>query len=194
VKRPVAIRHATPNDAAMLARIGADTFLAAYESQVGAAILRPYVAEAFTPERLAEELADLRGLFLIAQLDGVVAGYARVTTGDPPAGVEGDRPIELSRLYAVPTFIGRGIGAALMGAVLDEAGGLGGDVVWLGVWSLNERAIAFYRRWGFETVGSIAFHLGEAAHEDLIMSRRLRDSIDRLARPARMAVETEGVE
>ena len=58
-----------------------------------------------------------------------------------------------------------------MGACLEEAAGGGYETLWLGVWEHNLRAIAFYRRWGFETVGSHTFLLGSDEQTDLIMVR-----------------------
>jgi len=58
-----------------------------------------------------------------------------------------------------------------VGASLDEAGAKGCDVMWLGVWEQNERAIAFYRRWGFLEFGHHAFMLGNDLQNDLLMAR-----------------------
>jgi ribosomal protein S18 acetylase RimI-like enzyme len=48
---------------------------------------------------------------------------------------------------------GRGVAQALMEHVLGRAAPLDADVAWLGVWERNPRAIAFYRKQGFEAVG-----------------------------------------
>jgi diamine N-acetyltransferase len=39
-----------------------------------------------------------------------------------------------------------------MGRAVDEARVAGADVLWLGVWERNERAIGFYRRCGLRSV------------------------------------------
>jgi ribosomal protein S18 acetylase RimI-like enzyme len=174
MKPPVSIRHAGVDDADLLASIGAETFVAAYEEQVERGVLEAYVVEAFAPRRMAAEAAAPGADFLVAETDGAVAGYAYLAAGSPPLDVRGDRPLELNRLYARPGFIGRGVGAALMQAALDEAARRGCDVLWLGVWSRNDRAIAFYRRWGFEALGRVPFDLGGVTHEDLVMARPVR--------------------
>jgi len=46
-------------------------------------------------------------------------------------------------------------------------------VLWLGVWERNARAIAFYRKQGFEVVGEQEFMLGADRQRDLVMARRL---------------------
>ena len=47
----------------------------------------------------------------------------------------------------------RGIGSALMDAILAEAAGTGARMAVLETQSCNENAIAFYRRHGFEIIG-----------------------------------------
>ncbi len=49
----------------------------------------------------------------------------------------------------------------------------GGTGLWLGVWQKNERAIGFYRRWKFETVGTQFFPMGPDLQEDWVMLREL---------------------
>jgi ribosomal protein S18 acetylase RimI-like enzyme len=41
----------------------------------------------------------------------------------------------------------------------------------LGVWEHNPRALAFYKRWGFEIVGRQAFLLGQDLQQDFVMVR-----------------------
>jgi ribosomal protein S18 acetylase RimI-like enzyme len=50
----------------------------------------------------------------------------------------------------------------------------GYDVLWLGVWERNERAIRFYEKKGFVQVGSLPFVFGNELHTDLVMVRSIR--------------------
>ena len=58
-----------------------------------------------------------------------------------------------------------------MRASLEAARDAGHRTLWLGVWERNVRAIAFYERWGFATVGEHLFRLGSNDQRDLIMAR-----------------------
>ncbi|WLT29980.1 N-acetyltransferase [Geothrix sp. PMB-07] len=49
----------------------------------------------------------------------------------------------------------------------------GADEIWLGVWENNHRALAFYRRWGFQEVGEHVFKIGEQVDRDLILAKPL---------------------
>jgi ribosomal protein S18 acetylase RimI-like enzyme len=73
----------------------------------------------------------------------------------------------------VQEYLGKGAGRELMNAALNEARYLGCDCVWLGVWEKNQRAIDFYKKWGFEEVGNHTFHLGKEAQNDLVMMLEL---------------------
>jgi ribosomal protein S18 acetylase RimI-like enzyme len=41
------------------------------------------------------------------------------------------------------------------------------------VWEHNERALEFYRKWGFEKYGQHVFMLGNDAQTDLLMKKEL---------------------
>jgi ribosomal protein S18 acetylase RimI-like enzyme len=116
-------------------------------------------------------LAHPASTFLIAEADGVAAGYAKLHAGEPAEGIEGDKPIELVRLYASRQFLGRGVGQALMRACLDQARRAGYETIWLGVWERNARAQAFYRKWDFRAVGEHMFQLGSDLQRDILMER-----------------------
>jgi ribosomal protein S18 acetylase RimI-like enzyme len=87
--------------------------------------------------------------------------------------VQADRPVELSRIYVAANWIGRGVGAAIMQRCIDEARASDSDVLWLGVWERNERAIKFYEKWGFTKVGEHVFVLGSDPQTDWLMARAI---------------------
>jgi ribosomal protein S18 acetylase RimI-like enzyme len=60
-----------------------------------------------------------------------------------------------------------------MQACLTEAESAGCDLIWLGVWEHNPRAIGFYRKWGFRQVGAQRFQLGAELQTDLVMARQV---------------------
>jgi GNAT superfamily N-acetyltransferase len=169
----VHIRTAYPQDHELLASLGAQTFREAFAADNTPEDMSDYLAKAFGPDRQAAELADPRTTFLIAEAEGETVGYARLKVGPAPDCIQGLHPVEIARFYAVTPWIGRGVGAALMQACLEQAGRLGCDVIWLDVWERNVRAIGFYRRWGFVEVGTQPFVLGHDVQNDLLMQNRL---------------------
>ena len=47
------------------------------------------------------------------------------------------------------------------------------QMIWLGVWKQNPRAIAFYEKNGFEIFGEQDFILGKDVQQDWLMKRSL---------------------
>jgi ribosomal protein S18 acetylase RimI-like enzyme len=167
------IRHASHTDATLLAELGARTFAETFAADNSPEDMAAYLALYFHRDRLAAELAEPHTLFLIAEVDEVAAGYAKLGLGVAPDSVTGDHPIELVRLYVAREWLGRGIGAALMQTCINEATQNGYHTIWLGVWEHNQRARAFYRQWDFHEVGKHVFQLGNDAQTDILMQRFL---------------------
>lgn len=166
------IRRAVAGDAALLAELGARTFTETFAAVNKPEDMTAYLASAFTRERQAEELADPLATFLIAEIDGVAVGYAKLRPGAEADGrISGERPIELVRLYVSQAWLGRGVGEALMRACIDAARRGDYQTLWLGVWEHNARARAFYRKWNFRDVGHHIFQLGADAQTDVLMQR-----------------------
>jgi ribosomal protein S18 acetylase RimI-like enzyme len=172
-KLDVVIRRATAGDNVLLADMGARTFIEAYSADISLEKLAAHVASEYGPAEQAGELAEPSTLFLIAEVSGVAAGYAKLAEAEVPSVVRGERPVELNRIYLETQWIGRGVGARLMDACLEMAAAAGYKVMWLGVWEHNRRAIDFYHKWGFTEVGAHAFVLAGEEMKDILMERAL---------------------
>jgi diamine N-acetyltransferase len=167
------IRRACAEDAELLAELGARTFSETFAVDNTPQNMAEYLASAFSPEQQAAELADPTCSFQIAEIDGVAVGYAMLRSGNAPPGVNGDRPIELVRLYVSQERLGCGVGAALMQACISESSRQGYLTLWLGVWEHNHRALAFYRKWNFLEVGTHVFQLADDPQTDKLMQRSI---------------------
>ena len=169
----ITIRRATTEDAALLASLAASTFHDTFAADNTPQDMAEYMAAVYGESFQRAELADPRHIVVLAERDGEAVGYAMLRQGPAPNGVQDTDAIEIMRLYAVKRFIGGGIGATLMQRCLEEAASRGKSTIWLGVWEHNARAIAFYRRWGFTTVGAQPFIVGHDRQSDHVMARRV---------------------
>jgi ribosomal protein S18 acetylase RimI-like enzyme len=172
-KFDIKIRRGQYEDAALLAELGARTFSETFAVDNTPDNMSSYLAASFSVTQQTNELAEPASTFLIAEVDGRVAGYAKLHVNEPAEGVGGPEPIELVRLYVTQEWLGRGVGEALICACLDTARQVGRKTIWLGVWEHNGRAQAFYRKWGFRAVGEHVFQLGSDAQRDIVMERAL---------------------
>jgi diamine N-acetyltransferase len=163
------IRYGGPEDAKMLAGIGARTFYDAYVNVVDLENLTTVIKETFSEGYQLEEINAPEMIFLVAEEEGKMAGYAKLNTKASNEHVNGRKSLELSRIYLLQEFIGKGIGRELMQRCVDEARQRGCNSLWLGVWEHNQNAIGFYKKLGFREVGSHAFRFGNEIQTDLIM-------------------------
>jgi ribosomal protein S18 acetylase RimI-like enzyme len=172
----VSIRHATMQDAALLAELAARTFAEAFGADNRPEDLALHLARLYGVAQQSAELADAAVTTLLASADAQVAGYAQLRAGPPPDCVAGPEPLELWRFYVDRPWHGRGVAQELMRAVLDAAQKRGARTLWLGVWERNARAQAFYRKYGFVDVGSHLFVVGTDPQKDRILTRPLPEA------------------
>ena len=167
------IRAASEIDLPALRSIAEATFRETFSVDNQPADMEQYLRDAFGESQMSAELSDPANTFFLAWTEpsGSPVGYAKLRDGTPHPCVVGHDPVEIERIYVDASALGCGVGAALMQALLTAARALNRRTVWLGVWEHNPHAISFYRRWGFETVGSHTFRLGSDDQNDLIMAR-----------------------
>lgn len=170
---PVILRRATATDASLLSELGDRTFFDTFAAVNTPEDMAAYRASAFAPHIQAAELAAPLTTFLIAEVEGCPSGYAMLHRGEVPDCIVGDSPIEVVRLYVVREWLGKGVGEALMRELITVARDLGAKTMWLGVWERNQRARAFYRKWGFREVGDHIFMLGTDAQTDILMQKEI---------------------
>ena len=132
-----------------------------------------FMRESFSIEKLVDEVGANGNIFLVAMMENELTGYAKLTSGAEPAALEGAAAIEISRIYASHKSIGRGVGKALMEDCVRIAKEQDKKVIWLGVWENNERAISFYKKFGFEKFGEHDFVLGKDVQTDWLMKKVL---------------------
>ena len=172
----VKIRLATAEDAEMLARVGWRAFDEAFgeHPKNHPDDMRLYRQDYFSAERIAADLREPDTVYLIAELENEIAGYAKIKFDSREDCIAADgKTLELCRLYALDRFIGKGVGKTLMLEYFDIARKNDCEIAWLGVWEFNFRAQEFYKKFGFEKCGEHIFQLGNDPQIDWIMQRKI---------------------
>ena len=163
------IRSATHDDVPSLTIFGARIFRETFGPYNRPEDLAAYLDDAYSEDRQRSELDDPARSTLIADSASGIVGFAQLRAAYTPDCVSGPAPIELLRFYVDPQWHGRGLAPVLMDAVLAQAQARHARTLWLGVWERNPRAIAFYRKRGFQDVGSHEFLLGQDRQTDRVM-------------------------
>ena len=168
------IRYATPLDAGLIADISRETFYNTFASQNTPEDMDKFMNEQFTREKLMAQVGAEGNVFIMAYRGSELVGYVRMLEGPAPEGVEPAPAIEIARIYAASSTVGKGVGSVLMERCIDLAREKGKQVIWLGVWERNQRAIDFYRKWGFEKFSQHGFLLGNDLQTDWLMKKILK--------------------
>lgn len=168
-------------DAETIAGVAAATFPLACPPGAGSEDIAAFVDETLSAENFSEYLTDSRRIVLKACVADEIVGYLMAVdpaSENPEVSAVPDvitaRPaIEISKLYVLPGHHGAGVSAALMEAIVERAVERKRAGLWLGVNQENTRARRFYRKHGFEVVGSRTFVVGSQTHDDFLMQRVL---------------------
>lgn len=164
---PLVLRRARPQDAEAFVRIMGDPLVQPQLLQL------PFASVDVWQQRLAEPpKPGLPDITLVAERGGVVLGHAGLFTASP----------SLRRRHAAGLGIavaadaqGRGVGSALMQALIDYADGWVQLLrIELTVFTDNERAIRLYRGFGFEVEGTHrAYAMRDGVYADVLSMARL---------------------
>ena len=167
------IRFATAADAELIADLSRRTFHETFGYVNTKENMEKFMNEQFAREKLIKEVQEPGNTFLLAFDADVPVGYVRMREGKKIPGFEDKDSIEIARIYSVNSYLGTGVGQQLMRQCVFIAKELKKEIIWLGVWEKNPRAIAFYTKWGFEKFGEQDFLLGDDLQKDWLLMKKL---------------------
>ena len=165
------IKRADISNLQVLVDLSVATFCEAFAAVNRKEDMDKYVATELSEDKLREELADRRNCFFMAWEADIAIGYAKMRAFVRPPELQHDNPVEIERIYVRESHYGQGVGAALMKYCISYATSHHHNPVWLGVWEHNEKAISFYKAWGFELFGAHIFRLGDDDQTDILMKK-----------------------
>ena len=102
-----------------------------------------------------------------------LAGYLKLNIGSAQTESNYPEALEIQRIYVLQKYQGQKMGLSMMQHAIEVAKKIKKSQVWLGVWEKNLKAQAFYRKSGFEKVGSHDFVLGDDIQKDYILVKEL---------------------
>ena len=165
-----AIRHATPADASSLAAFAAEVFPLGCP-ETAPEDLAAYITSELTPARFLTLLDDPNIFVLLAESSQRIVAYMLVARRSPHPALSGPASAEFRKLYLDPACHGTGLSSALLHCALSILNAEGPRPIWLSAFSENPRAIAFYKKWGFQIVGSQEFLVGTDRQKVFLMLR-----------------------
>lgn len=165
------IRRATASDAEELAVLAERTFRMTFQDGNTQEDMELHCQASYSTEIQLKEILRQDWITLVCEYDNELIGYAQLRWEELPPCVNSIHAGEILCLYVDKPYHGKGFAQKLMRECFAEFEVMGTDVVWLGVWELNLRAISFYRKFGFIEVGEHIFQVGSDPQRDIIMKR-----------------------
>ncbi|WP_137752688.1 GNAT family N-acetyltransferase [Sphingopyxis sp. L1A2A] len=163
-----AIQLATPGDAEAIAAFANGSFTHTFGHIYDPADLATFLADWNPPARVRAQLADPGyAIALVRDEAAAILGYIKMGPVDfdlPTEQPTGDA-VELHQLYVADAAKGTGVAVALMEWGIAWARARA-SILYLTVFTENDRAQAFYRRYGFYDVGRNEFRVGNHVDED----------------------------
>ena len=164
----ITYRTAGPADAPALAAMGRRCFAETFGPHFPPADMALHLERKFGTDALAREYLDPALTIRVAEADGAVVAWLKLGPMDLPVPHD-PAALQVMQIYVLAGWQGAGVAAALMDWAADTARARGAPALYLCVWEKGDRAIAFYRRQGFETVGETPYQLGTLQYQDPVM-------------------------
>lgn len=166
---PYLIRKANFADLSSLLEMARIAFIQAFTEGNKIENVNAYLEEAFTEEQFAEEMENPASVFFLLEVDGDLAGYAKVNFVPAQTDLHDNSSLEVARLYLLEKYIGLGLGKILLTHTINFARLNKKKYLWLGVWEKNIRAIKFYEKNGLSIFSSHPFPFGDELQTDFLM-------------------------
>ena len=167
------LQKITKNNVQDLQEVSIQTFTETFKDNNSEKSLNDYLNTAYELTKLEKELENPHSEFYFAYFNNELAGYLKININDAQSEKMGENALEVERIYIKKSFKRRGIGRHLIETAEKKEKKYQKNLMWLGVWEYNPKAIAFYETLGFKVIGAHSFFMGEEEQTDLIMSKQL---------------------
>jgi ribosomal protein S18 acetylase RimI-like enzyme len=177
----ISVKEATVNDAEVISKLSTETFFETYSWYNTPENMLEYTQINFSVEQTKKDFTETNTHFFLACLSNEIIGYVKLRVfvpkefllEKPPEELAGKRHIEIERIYVQKKYQDKKAGFALIKKCIDFAKEKNFEIIWLGVWEQNLRALNFYSRVGFVKFGTHTFQLGNDAQKDHLMKLNL---------------------
>jgi len=168
----ISYRKAIPADAKKLSVLYQQVYIQTYGKEGVSDEFANFITVQFSVDRLAAVLLDRPGSMIVAEYKGNLVGVAEVLWNKqaPVGNITGP---ELSKLYILEWFCGKGIGYGLLQAVERAVSDQGHKLMWLWVLASNDRAVAFYERQQYSCIGNASFRMEVNSYDNKVMVKQL---------------------
>jgi len=131
-----------------------------------------FITNRFSTENIENIIKENPSRLIVAYQNGNPIGVAEIIY-DSTCPIRKTHVPELSKLYVLERFYGKGIGYKLINEAEKEVRQNGFAEFNLEVYINNDRAITFYERQGYVSIGNVDFPMESNTYENLVMNKVL---------------------
>jgi len=160
---PIAIRRITADELPIVQRIANDTWPTAFDGVIKRHQIEMMLDDIYALETLQNDMDALGHVFWVARHGHTDAGFVSAFKVDDVTWIK--------KLYILPAMQGVGLGRALMGTAQKYFAPQ--RALSLNVNTGNAKAIAFYKKYGFEIEKEVPVMMGPFEFTDYVMTKVL---------------------
>lgn len=172
INKEVTYRHANSSDAVKLSILFKQVYIHTYGTEGVSDEFANFITKQFSVERLSHLILNEPDNLIVAEYKGNLVGVAEIEF-NKQCPINNIVAPELSKLYILEWFCGKGIGYHLIKNVEQVVKSKGYPQLWLWVLISNERAISFYERQNYQWIGNALFHMEKNTYDNKIMLKQL---------------------
>lgn len=170
----IKIKIATEANTEILALLGRITYVESHAHFINNENdLVTYCNEQFSVFKTKKDINNPNNLFYIIYVDDLPVGFAKLVLNAKHESIVSKNNCRLEKIYILSEFIPLKIGQQLLTFVEEKATALQLDTMWLSVYIKNNRAIRFYERNEFKSVGELNFIVNGKDYKNIIFSKKI---------------------
>lgn len=157
----ISINKATIGDYKIIVEIGKVSVEEAHRGSCSAKDLNEFLEKNYNNEAIKSELSNEGNIYYIINVDGEPAGFSKIIFNSEHPNIQQKNVTKLDRIYLLSKFFNLKLGFELLQFNIDLSKRNNQSGIWLFTWTGNNRAVNFYKKNGFNIIGSHDFQVTE---------------------------------
>lgn len=157
----IKIIKANATHSEIIARVGAQTFFESHGHSAPKEDIAHYISKKYNKETIIKEFNNQKAHYHLIYCDGVIAGFSKIELDTTNKNIADVNITKLDRIYLLETFHGKQLGTKLFQFNIELSKKHHQKGIWLAVWTENQKAVKFYQKMGFKSVGAFDFKISE---------------------------------
>ncbi len=170
----VTIREVTLLDAISLSLLGRVTYIQSHDIYFDQKQdLIAYCDAEYSVAKTRRQIQDPNTQYLLALVDELPVGFAKLKFNEHSSHLNLSNTCQVEKIYVLNDFTSKKIGHTLLNAIMTEATNRKCEAVWLSTYIKNVKAINFYKKNGYEQIGSDDFVVNDINYEQIALGKKI---------------------